>query len=227
MPTIPWPPAHVADLVKLKADGMHHRKIAAALTEKYGYIYTREAVSGKVDRLRLANKRKTFWTDERVATLTAMHGRFSCGVIARELGTTRNSVISKATRMGLSLGVDRLSPEQRAERRHHQKIARQRRRRERERLDLGALASAARTTRSAWRPKCEPVNVPMTGEPSPETRCSLMDLTSTTCRFPYGDVGDSGFAFCGAHSVSGLPYCDFHMRIAYRPVLGRRLEARR
>lgn len=46
---------------------------------------------------------KSQWTDERVALLKELHGKgHSFSMIARELGTTRNAVIAKADRLGLT-----------------------------------------------------------------------------------------------------------------------------
>jgi GcrA cell cycle regulator len=51
----------------------------------------------------------------------------------------------------------------------------------------------------------------------PSTRCTLMQLTSRTCRWPIGDPRSADFCFCGATSVRGRPYCDFHLGVAYAP----------
>jgi GcrA cell cycle regulator len=48
-------------------------------------------------------------------------------------------------------------------------------------------------------------------------RCSLLDLTNETCRWPIGDPGETGFYFCGTPSAdlaAGQPYCPCHMREA-------------
>jgi GcrA cell cycle regulator len=51
-----------------------------------------------------------------------------------------------------------------------------------------------------------------------EQRCTLLELTSETCRFPlWGSDEREGF-YCGAKPVPGLPYCLGHCRMAYVPV---------
>lgn len=41
------------------------------------------------------------------------------------------------------------------------------------------------------------------------------DLRIDHCRFPYGDVGEPGFGFCGRHVECGQVYCCDHQRIVY------------
>jgi GcrA cell cycle regulator len=48
-------------------------------------------------------------------------------------------------------------------------------------------------------------------------RCSLLELTNQTCRWPISNATDVEFWFCGNEPVKGLPYCAGHARIAYRP----------
>lgn len=47
-------------------------------------------------------------------------------------------------------------------------------------------------------------------------RLALVDLTSTTCRWPTGDPRAEDFGFCG-HDVSDAPYCAYHKRLAHEP----------
>jgi GcrA cell cycle regulator len=47
--------------------------------------------------------------------------------------------------------------------------------------------------------------------------CTLMELGSSTCRWPVGEPGAAGFLFCGAVSLEARPYCAAHDRIARRP----------
>ena len=45
---------------------------------------------------------------------------------------------------------------------------------------------------------------------------TLLNLTSTTCRWPQGHPGEPGFAFCGARTAAGQPYCAYHASVAYQ-----------
>jgi hypothetical protein len=46
--------------------------------------------------------------------------------------------------------------------------------------------------------------------------CSLMELTPTTCRWPYGDPGTPEFHFCGGF-VWDKTYCKHHHAMAHEP----------
>ena len=63
-------------------------------------------------------------------------------------------------------------------------------------------------------------------EPEPEVldniipigqRRSLLELNEMTCRWPIGDPGSADFFFCGGQTVTSLPYCAYHSRVAYQP----------
>ena len=57
--------------------------------------------------------------------------------------------------------------------------------------------------------------------------CSLMELGQATCRWPVGEPGEAGFAFCGAAPLANYPYCPAHCLIAYRPQSAQRGESAR
>ena len=57
-------------------------------------------------------------------------------------------------------------------------------------------------------------------------RCSILELNEATCRWPIGEPGRPDFSFCGGRAISGLPYCGYHARIAYQPVADRRRDRR-
>ena len=48
-----------------------------------------------------------------------------------------------------------------------------------------------------------------------EQRLSLLQLNEHTCKWPIGDPLSKDFYFCGQHSLETGPYCDFHSRRAY------------
>jgi GcrA cell cycle regulator len=48
-----------------------------------------------------------------------------------------------------------------------------------------------------------------------EKRLTLLQLSEHTCKWPIGDPLTPDFYFCGQHSDDGKPYCDFHSRRAY------------
>ena len=58
--------------------------------------------------------------------------------------------------------------------------------------------------------------------PSNEHQKSLLQLNEETCHWPIGLAESSEFWFCGAPTLSGLPYCASHARTAYKPSSDRR-----
>jgi GcrA cell cycle regulator len=153
------------------------------------------------------------WTSERIELLKRyQHAGLSCSQIAREIGVTRNAVIGKMNRLGLSRPKDvigRQLEQRRAARLAHPKTPR------------------------TWRPKRPRLNIFAQHEmlvaafpgPQPPAEvmpidngrgCTLLELSQEKCRWPISDPGAEDFCFCGNEPVEGLPYCMGHARIAYR-----------
>ena len=57
-----------------------------------------------------------------------------------------------------------------------------------------------------------------------DAKPAASDLRESMCRWPMGDPTKPEFRFCGARSITGLPYCTHHARIAYQPVADRKRE---
>lgn len=160
------------------------------------------------------------WTDERVELLKKLWADgLSASQIAAELGgITRNAVIGKVHRLGLSgraKSPASAAPRPRKTRApaHMLRVARPQVR------GNTALAQAYE-----YEPEPEPEltdNVIPMGQ-----RRTILELTEDTCRWPIGDPGTSDFFFCGGNASSGLPYCAFHSRVAYQPVTDRRRDKR-
>ena len=153
------------------------------------------------------------WTEERVEMLKKLWADgLSASQIAAELGgITRNAVIGKVHRLGLSGRAK--SPSSSAPRPRKARAP-------------GML----RVSRSAIRgntalaydymaePEPELIEIPM------EQRKNLLQLTEATCHWPVGDPGSPDFFFCGGESNEGSPYCNYHSRVAYQPASERRRE---
>jgi GcrA cell cycle regulator len=143
----------------------------------------------------------TTWTQERIALLKdRINAGFSCGQIARELGVSRNAVIGKANRLGLSRFRSAIPGrlKQTGTRRNARPMT----------------ATQRSILRALWaKPQLGFAEVPGDGAKA----CSLLDLQRWHCRWPVGDPTSENFGFCGNRSVPGLPYCPAHSRIAYRP----------
>lgn len=133
------------------------------------------------------------WGTESVTRLTELWDQgFSAGLIADEMqgGLTRCSVIGKVHRLGL---IRPYGPV------HSKRLpARGRRRRPHPR------PSEPRPPRFTERPDPPP---PRMLEPVSRV-LSIMQLTSHTCKYPYGDRAP--YSFCGATSMEGSPYCSWH-----------------
>lgn len=186
------------------------------------------------------------WTDERVELLKKLWGEGqSASQIAKELGgVTRNAVIGKVHRLGLSNRA----------------------------TGAGASSKAEPKAKPAPKPKVEPKPSPKTeaarpvppptaasenkpnlparkqiipaGQPlppqpsaneiSPEAlakvnevekkskKISLMELTERTCKWPVGDPATEDFWFCGLPVQTGKPYCEAHVGVAFQPMSARR-----
>jgi GcrA cell cycle regulator len=158
------------------------------------------------------------WTDERVELLKKLWADgLSASQIAAELGgVTRNAVIGKVHRLGLSGRAKSASsgaPRPRKPRTHMMRVARP--------MSRGANALA--------------LAYDMDPEPEPELieniiplgqRRTLLELNENTCRWPIGDPATTDFFFCGGKPLTSLPYCHYHSRVAYQPASDRRKDRR-
>jgi GcrA cell cycle regulator len=185
------------------------------------------------------------WTDERVETLKTMwsEGK-SASQIAKELGgVTRNAVIGKVHRLGLSnrvggpdrpeedmTPIDTPLPDPVAEPEDEAAEA--------ARPAAAPVRPAAKDATPAVRP-AKPGSQPMPPQPSGSEisaealanlaevakkakRLTLMQLTERTCKWPVGDPATDDFWFCGLPTVPGKPYCETHVAVAFQPMSARR-----
>ena len=159
------------------------------------------------------------WTDERVELLKKLWTEgLSASQIAAELGgITRNAVIGKVHRLGLSGRAK--SPSSAAPRPRKPRAP-----------GMMRLSRPSMRGNTALAPMYE-ADI----EPEPELieniipigqRCSLLELNDSKCRWPIGDPGSAEFFFCGGTPVEGLPYCNYHSRVADQPAADRRRDRR-
>ena len=160
------------------------------------------------------------WTDERVELLKKLWADgLSASQIAGELGgITRNAVIGKVHRLGLSGRAKAPSssvPRQRKPRAPTMFRA--------PRPMMRGNTALAHQPAYDYEPEAElqPIeNIIPIGQ-----RCSLLELDQEKCHWPIGDPGQPDFFFCGGVTANG-PYCGYHARIAYQPVADRRRDKR-
>jgi GcrA cell cycle regulator len=156
------------------------------------------------------------WTDERVELLKKLWADgLSASQIAAELGgITRNAVIGKVHRLGLSgraKSPSSTAPRPRKPRQTHMMRVRPQMR------GNTALAHAyAYDTDVEPEPELIENIIPI-GQ-----RRTLVELNENTCRWPIGDPSSQEFFFCGGPPVAGHPYCGYHSRVAYQPPAARR-----
>ena len=190
------------------------------------------------------------WTDERVEMLKTMWGEGkSASQIAKELGgVTRNAVIGKVHRLGLS---NRTAPPKAAKEKTSAKETSAKATKpaakaapaaekaapaaEKPAAASVSPAQAVTPARKAIVPAGQPLPPqPSTSEISEEAlanvqavekkakKLKLMELTEKTCKWPIGDPATEEFWFCGHAVQSGKPYCEAHTAVAFQPMSSRR-----
>lgn len=136
------------------------------------------------------------WTDERVEQLKKLWSEgLSASQIAKQLGgVTRNAVIGKVHRLGLS---GRATPSRPARR--------------------TVKPARPRTTTATTAPaSVEPAVLP-SGE-----FATVLTLRDSMCKWPIGDPASSSFRFCGRKTGADHTYCEAHADMAYQPSQKRR-----
>jgi GcrA cell cycle regulator len=166
------------------------------------------------------------WTDERVELLKKLWtDGLSASQIAGELGgVTRNAVIGKVHRLGLSGRAKAARPSAPRVRKARRPSAPPRpmtRVIGNTALKLNVVADADPDIDEEVIPVRVLAPVRELFIP-PEERATILQLNENTCKWPIGDPGDEDFYFCGRKSLSGVPYCEHHSRIAYQPASDRR-----
>jgi len=188
------------------------------------------------------------WSDERVDLLKRLWGEGqSASQIAKELGgVTRNAVIGKVHRLGLSnrngsAPVANAAPAAAPEAEAPKAAAK----------PAPKPAAKPSAPAEANGEETEPANAPVrikaiipAGQPLPPQpsaneidpealakvseiekkakRLSLMELTERTCKWPVGDPATEDFWFCGLPVQTGKPYCEAHVGVAFQPMSSRR-----
>ena len=169
----------------------------------------------------------TGWTEERVELLGRLWGEgLSASQIAVTLGggVTRNAVIGKVHRLGLSGRV--LKPVEdatAARRKPAQEVEIE--------TAIAVVEVEAPEPVAILSHRLAPDFPVPAAKPEPvalaaSQRVTIMDLRESMCRWPIGDPTTPEFGFCGARSITGLPYCTHHAQIAYQPAAERKRDRR-
>jgi GcrA cell cycle regulator len=163
------------------------------------------------------------WTDERVELLKKLWADgLSASQIAGQLGgVTRNAVIGKVHRLSLSGRAKPASSGPRTPRKPRSPSSHRSSARSFTAGNTALKMHAHPAPRRLPAPRpVEDIVVPIS------LNVSLLALNDAMCKWPIGDPGIEGFHFCGHKNFNGLPYCEYHSRVAYQPVGDRRRDRR-
>ncbi|MBV9996302.1 MAG: GcrA cell cycle regulator [Caulobacteraceae bacterium] len=149
------------------------------------------------------------WTDERVEILKKLWlDGLSASQIAKQLGgVTRNAVIGKVHRLGLS---GRAAPS------HPSRPA------------FKAPRAPRPITHAPPRPRSVEPRIHAAPAPRPAPfvelpgTATVLTLGAHMCKWPIGDPATDEFTFCGRRAANEGPYCIDHARVAYQPPQARK-----
>jgi len=186
---IGWTDERVELLKKLWLEGLSASQIAGVL----GDGVTRNAVIGKVHRLKLSGRAKPASPAPRVRSAPRPAAR---RVASPSVGRPAGMGVGGGGggSMGTSMGGLMKS-----------------------RAMSGGAVQGATALKISEEVVVEAYTAPQSEElfiPE-DKRLSLLQLNEHTCKWPIGDPLAEGFYFCGQHSDEGRPYCEFHSRKAY------------
>ena len=172
---------------ELWAEGYNDIEIANEIGSHRSVVGVRRRAMG----LATKHNRSITWPDGVVAELRSMWAAgYSASIIGRTLGYTRNAIIGKVYRLGLS-----------------------------GRPTVRRMPHSRRFVVRKRKPKPRPVpkwlKAEMLADPPPSERYSLIDLPENGCHWPVGDPKEAGFGFCGRERADGYSYCPAHCRRAY------------
>ncbi|MBR6663527.1 MAG: GcrA cell cycle regulator [Alphaproteobacteria bacterium] len=174
------------------------------------------------------------WTDDMIEKLKKMWDEgLTTGEIGRRLNMSKNSIVGKVHRLGLSgrpSPIKKKDQEQEAAKAEKKtttpKVAK-------EKSKPATPTAKAEVAKPKKIEKTEVKVAPVVKEeetidikfiPAPikektpskaGQNVSLVELDNHTCRWPIGDPKDENFHFCGKKVRVGQTYCDEHSAIAY------------
>lgn len=154
------------------------------------------------------------WTEDRVEILSKLWADgLSASQIAKQLGgVTRNAVIGKVHRLGLSGRV---------------KTSRAAAKRTARPATAKTRTITPSVPRMPRRVAATPAPVPIEAKKLPSGEfATILTVTDHMCKWPLGDPATSDFRFCGRGTDKTDPYCKAHSQLAYQPARRRGAPAR-
>lgn len=147
------------------------------------------------------------WTEDRVETLKKLWTEgHSASQIANQLGgVTRNAVIGKVHRLGLSGRATPSRPVKRPPRLARPKPT-----------QVKKTAKVADTESAKVPAKVEAAEPLAPKKLSNGEHATVLNIRESMCKWPIGDPMDKDFAFCG-RAATGGPYCEEHAKLAFQP----------
>ncbi len=164
------------------------------------------------------------WTDEMVEELKKMwHEGLTTGEIGKRLNVSKNSIVGKVHRLGLSgrpspiKKKDEEAPAKPAEKKAAPASAAEPHTPKENIKEAPAAPAPVREPKIVHHElKAAPASAPKAEKHAAADRnLSLTDLDNHTCRWPLGDPKDENFHFCGKKVRVGQTYCDEHSAVAY------------
>ncbi|MEM6666763.1 MAG: GcrA family cell cycle regulator [Pseudomonadota bacterium] len=168
------------------------------------------------------------WTDDRVELLKKLwiDGHSASQIAAQLGGVTRNAVIGKVHRLGLS-GRGKTTNRTTTPRAKPARATRPATERPRAPSAPTIGATALKIEPDA-APALAPAPVERSADvttlPPKARKLSIMALNERVCKWPIGDPTSADFHFCGCDAQPGIPYCTYHAKLAYQPASDRRRE---
>lgn len=150
------------------------------------------------------------WNDERVDLLKKFWAEgLSASQIASKMGgVTRNAVIGKVHRLGLSGRAAPAKP-QRGRSFDHDFD------------DIGVDVDEPVMKKIVPEPEFITPLVLDSGD-----KATVATLKNNMCKWPIGDPARDDFHFCGQSTGAGKSYCTYHARLAFQPAQPRKSERR-
>ena len=139
----------------------------------------------------------TIWTKEKCDFLKDNWGRATARELAEQMGPgfTRNSIIGKASRLGLSAKIKTRAATS------NQNFEN----------NLSYKKGKLKRGRNKFK------SLIIEKDFEPENPKQLEQLDENSCKWPIGHPNDKSFYFCGRSSLKDFSYCKLHLLYAYQP----------